>query len=62
MAESPGFKIGRLTVDRESVRETKRQDISPAMSGADSDFQMKRLDFPRTPNLSNVRIKLQDPN
>ena len=38
VAESPGFKIGRLTVDRESVRDTKVQDISPAISAADSDF------------------------
>ena len=38
VAESPGFKIGRLTVDRESARETKVIDISPAVSAAESDF------------------------
>ena len=61
VAESPGFKVGRLTVDRESVRDTKVQDISPAISEMESVFQMKRLDFPRTPHLSNARIKLKEP-
>lgn len=57
-AESPGTKIGKMTIERPS------HDMSPAISMVNSDFQMKRINFPKTPTamISKTQLPKHDDN